>query len=202
MLSGSPDGGLPRRREVVRLFETHFGEYQQKVLAFLRYEFPDLHNYWEEIVQEALEHTLHVWLEGRNRPGCPPLPYMKKVARNLAIDSYRSPECPLDDCDLLPLVDERVVRRHEVFTPLDPATEIVLPALANMRRSKRKTVAEAQIQGKDEESIATDLGLPREQVRSLSSKAARDLREMDEVHDHIRPAHQRKSRRGEEDAGD
>lgn len=143
MLGASPDGGLSRRREVIDLFETHFEEYRKKVMAFLRYEFPDLHSYWEEITQEALERTLHVWLEGRNRPGCPPLPYMKKVARHLAVDSYRSPECPLEDSDLLPLVDARVVRRHEVHTPLDPATEIVLPAMANMRPSKRKTVAEA-----------------------------------------------------------
>ncbi|WP_328966236.1 hypothetical protein [Streptomyces virginiae] len=185
-----------------RLFETRCEEYRQKVLAALRSEFPDLHDYWEEITQEAMERTLRVWLEGRNKEGRSPLPYMKQVARHLAIDSYRSPERPMDDRGLLPLVDERVVRRHEVHTPLDPATEIVLPAVDKMRRTKRRTVAEAQIQGMEDESIAVDLKLPREQVRSLSSKAARDLRAMDEVQLHIRPAHQRKSRRGEEDAGD
>ncbi|UUY52740.1 hypothetical protein NRK68_36410 (plasmid) [Streptomyces yangpuensis] len=187
---------------MIRLFETSCEEYRQKVLVALRSEFPDLSDYWEEMAQEAMERTLRVWMEGRNKAGRSPLPYMKRVARNLAIDSYRSPERPLDDCDLLPLVDERVVRGHEVHTPIDPATEIVLPAVGRMKRTKRRTVAEAQIQGMEDESIAVDLKLPREQVRSLSSKAAREMRAMDEVQLHIRPAHQRKSRRGEEDAGD
>ncbi|MFG2840804.1 RNA polymerase sigma factor [Streptomyces zaomyceticus] len=176
-------------------------ECRYKVLVCLRTEFPGLKDYWEEIVQEALERTLRVWIEGGIKPGVSPLPYMKKVARNLAYDSFRVPEQPMDDNDLLPLVEARGARLHEVITPIDLAAEVVIPAVANMKPSKRKTVAEAQIQGQDVDSIAADLRVPPQQVRSLSSKAAGDLIGMDEVRTYIRPAHQKKFRRGEYDAG-
>jgi DNA-directed RNA polymerase specialized sigma24 family protein len=176
-------------------------EYRYQLLACLRSEFPGLQDYWEEIAQESLERTLRVWVEGRNKPGTSPLPYMKRVARNLAYDSFRLPEQPVDDDHLLPLIEARESISHEVVTPVDPATEVVMPAVANMKRSMRKTVAEAQIQGQDTESIAADLQIPHPQVRSLSSKAARELRGMEEVRAYIRPAHHKKHNRGEEDAG-
>lgn len=202
MVSGGPvDGGLQRRQEAIRLFEAHAVEFRFKVLACLRTEFPGLKDYWEEIAQEAVERTLRVWVEGRSRPGASPLPYMKQVARRVAFDSFRIPEQPMDDDLLLPLVESRVASLHEVIAPIDPAAEVVLPAVAKMKPSMRKTVAEAQLQGQAVDSIAADLRIPSQQVRSLSSKAAGDLRGMDEVRTYIRPAHQKKYRRGENDAG-
>ncbi len=44
-------------------------EFRCKVLACLRTEFPGLKDYGEESTQEAVERTLHVWVEGRSRPG-------------------------------------------------------------------------------------------------------------------------------------
>ncbi|MEV6951000.1 hypothetical protein [Streptomyces sp. NPDC051183] len=201
MVSSSSEDEERRRQKAVRLhFSDHAEEYGRKVMAALRTAYPSMHDYWEELAQEAHERTLRVWLEGRNDPDRPVLPYMKQVARNIAVDALRSPERPLEDEALLPLAEERGVHQHELLTPPDPAFLLALEAIANMKPSKRKAVAEAQIQGDDENTIAVDLQTPPAQVRSLSSKASRDLRCTDELQSFIRWGHHRKHRRGEEDA--
>lgn len=200
--TGSPREDLRRQQEVSRQFEAHYEQYTREVTARLRYRFPTLRTYCEDIAQEALSRTYAVWLEGRGRAGSSPLPYMHKVAYNLAVDACTSREQPLEDVYLLPEIDRKVVHRQEVVTPLDPVLEIAMPAMANMRNTQRKSVVEQQIRGKDVESIAEGLQISRQQVRSLSSKAAGELREMEEVRLHIRPGHQRKRRRGEEDTGE
>ncbi|MFE5538731.1 RNA polymerase sigma factor [Streptomyces sp. NPDC056492] len=189
-----------RRQQVLRHFKDHSRQYTRKVTAALRTNFPSLSGYWEEIAQEAQERTLRVWLQGRNEPGRSPLPYMKKIARNLAVDAVRSPESPVEDEALLPMFEERGVHRCEVLPPPDPAVCLVLQAITNMKPSKRKTVAERDIRGDDEDSIAVDLKIPRDQVRSLRSKAFRDIRDMEEIKVFIRQEHHKKNRRGEEDA--
>ncbi|MFJ7592989.1 hypothetical protein ACIQZO_37570 [Streptomyces sp. NPDC097617] len=200
MSSGSDDEERQRRKAVRLEFSEYAEEWERKVMAALRTAYPTMRDYWEEIAQEAHERTLRVWLEGRNEPGRPPLPYMKRVAANLAVDALRSPERPLEDEALLPLAEERGVHRRELITPPDPALCLAAEAIAKMKPSKRKNVAEAQIQGDDENTIAVDLQTPPAQVRSLSSKASRDLRGTDDLQAFIRWGHHRKHRRGEEDA--
>lgn len=198
--SGSEDKERQRRKAVRLHFSEHAEEYARKVMAALRTTYPAMGDYWEEIAQEAHARTLKVWLEGRNEPDSPVLPYMKQVARRVAIDALRLPERPLDDEALLPLAEERGVHQRELLTPPDPAFGLAIEAIANMKPSKRKTVAEAQIKGDDENTIGVNLQTPPAQVRSLSSKASRDLRSMDELQVFIRWGHHRKHRRGEEDA--
>ncbi|MDX3540117.1 hypothetical protein PV721_38610 [Streptomyces sp. MB09-01] len=198
--SGSEDEERQRQQAVRLQFGEHAEEWARKVMAALRAAYPSLRDYWEEIAQEAHERTLRVWLEGRGEPDRSPLPYMKKVARNIAVDALRSPERPLEDEALLPLVEERGLHQRDLLTPPDPAVCLASEAIANMKPSKRKNVAEAQIQGDDENTIAVDLQTPPAQVRSLSSKASRDLRGAEELQAFIRWGHHRKHRRGEEDA--
>ncbi|WP_329391376.1 hypothetical protein OG625_40330 (plasmid) [Streptomyces sp. NBC_01351] len=197
---GSEDEERQRQKAVRLHFTDHAEEYERKVMAMLRTSYPSIRDHWEEIAQEAHERTLRVWLEGRNEPDRPALPYMKQVARNIAVDALRSPERPLEDEALLPLAEERGVHQRELLTPPDPAFCLAVEAITNMKPSKRKTVAEAQIKGDDENTIAVDLQTPPAQVRSLSSKASKDLRGADELQAFIRWEHHRKHRRGEEDA--
>lgn len=200
--SGSEEEKRRRQHQekVRRLFGENAKEWEKKVMAALRTAYPALGDYLEDIAQEAQRRTLEVWLEGRNTPDSPVLPYMKKVALHVAVDALRSPERPLEDEALLPLAEERGVHQRELLTPPDPAFCLAVEAIANLKPSKRKTVAEAQIQGDDENTIAVNLHTPPEQVRSLSSKASRDLRGMDDLQVFIRWGHHRKHRRGEEDA--
>ncbi|KPI02415.1 hypothetical protein OV450_4665 [Actinobacteria bacterium OV450] len=200
MSESSEEEERERRQEVLQHFKDHSRQYTRKVMAALRTRFPSLSGYWEEIAQEAQERTLRVWLQGRNEPNRSPLPYMKRIAHNLAVDAVRSPESPVEDETLLPMFEERGVHRREVLPPPDPAVCLVLQAITNMKPSKRKSVAEGHIRGDDEDIIAVDLKIPREQVRSLRSKASRDLRDMEDMKVFIRREHHKQNRRGEEDA--
>ncbi|MEU9165800.1 hypothetical protein AB0D29_36700 [Streptomyces sp. NPDC048424] len=120
MSSGSEDEERQRQQAVRLQFGEHAGEWGRKVMAALRTAYPSLRDYWEEIAQEAHERTLRVWLEGRGEPDRSPLPYMKRVARNITVDALRSPERPLEDEALLPLVEERGLHQRDLLTPPDP----------------------------------------------------------------------------------
>ncbi|MFE4873456.1 RNA polymerase sigma factor [Streptomyces sp. NPDC056682] len=174
----------------------------QKVSATLHRRFPALRDRIEEITHEALYRTLQTWMSGRMPASRNPLPYMQTTARNLALEAVRSKEHPVDDQGLALLLDEFHRYSNEGLTPLDPLHEIVAPAVAEMKQTQRKMVARHQLQGIDEDTIAATLQVPRQQVRSLASKAARELRDMAEVKPHVRPGHLRKQRRGEEDSGE
>jgi DNA-directed RNA polymerase specialized sigma24 family protein len=198
----SSDHNLRPPDEVVQRFTANYRDYIRRVSAALHRRFPSLRGRIEEIAQEALCRTLDAWLSGRIASDRDPLPYMHRTARNLANDAVTSKEQPMDSSDLFVLIDQNVLAQHEVGTSVDPMQEVVLPAIASMKQTRRKTVAQGQAQGQGEETLAADLHIPRQQVRSLSSKAARELQSMDEVKPHIRQQHLKKRRRGEEDTGE
>ncbi|GGT30435.1 RNA polymerase sigma factor [Streptomyces purpureus] len=201
--SGTPDEAPGHTQEVSRLFQEHYQEYVRKVTARLRHRFPGLRDWSEDIANEALLRTLDTWLRRRNRAGSSPLPYMHRVAHHLAVDATaRTKEQPVDDTSLLRLADRGDGCRHEAVTPVDPLEEVARPAVAEMKATQRKQVADRQLRGMEESEIAQDLKMPRQQVRVLSSKAARELRAMEQVRLHTRDRHLTQRRRVEEGTGE
>lgn len=192
----------PVSDQVRRLFEANYPEYVRYVSSSLHRRFPSLRELIEDIAHEALLRTWEAWSTGRQPAARDPLPYMYTTARNLALDAVAGREAPMSEADLGLLVERSRPPCHEVLTPLDPLDDIVRPAVAGMKDTQRRAVAGQQVQGGDEDTIAASLQVPRQQVRSLASKAARELRDMAEVKPHIRPGHLRRQRRGEEDSGE
>ncbi|MEU6055355.1 sigma factor [Streptomyces xanthochromogenes] len=202
MVEGESPNEHPVSDQVRVLFEDHYLDYVRHVSSSLHRRFPSVRDRIEDITHEALSRTWEAWSTGRQPVSRNPLPYMYTTARNLALDAIASREAPMSDDDLGVLVERRRAPCHEVLTPLDPLDDIVRPAVAGMKDTQRKAVARQQVQGGDEDTIAAALQVPRQQVRSLASKAVRELRDMAEVKPHIRPGHLRRQRRGEEDAGE
>ncbi|MFE9404699.1 hypothetical protein ACFYNY_23495 [Streptomyces sp. NPDC006530] len=188
--------------EVDQWFEANYTACIAQVSRTLCRKFPDLLGHIEEIAQEALYRTLLAWHSGRFGADRDPLPYMQTTAHRLAVDAFRAKERPCEGSALLRLAELNEAANGAVEMPVDPLQDIVRPAIARMKPTRRRVVAQRQSQGRDEDTIAADLRIPRQQVRSFSSKAVGELREMDGVKAHVRARHLKKSRRGGEEPGE
>jgi RNA polymerase sigma-70 factor, ECF subfamily len=123
----------------------------------------------EDIVQETL---LRAWQHPEAIAGRPARPWLFAVARNLAIDSYRS----------------RKARPHEVGeaglevmpAPDDPERALeswaVADALTALRPDHRMVLLETYYRGKSVAEAATALGVPAGTVKSRTFYALRALR--------------------------
>jgi len=123
----------------------------------------------EDIVQETL---LRAWQHPEAIAGRPARPWLFAVARNLAIDSYRS----------------RKARPREVGeaglevlpAPDDPERALeswaVADALGALRPEHRRVLLETYYRGKSVAEAATALGVPAGTVKSRTFYALRALR--------------------------
>ncbi len=123
----------------------------------------------EDIVQETL---LRAWQHPEAIAGRPARPWLFAVARNLAIDSYRSRKARPHEVgeaalEVLPAPDD-AERALESWAVSD--------ALSALRPDHRRVLLETYYQGKSVAEAATALGVPAGTVKSRTFYALRALR--------------------------
>jgi RNA polymerase sigma-70 factor (ECF subfamily) len=156
----------PSDEDLVRAL---YAEHAAPLLRYAVHLMNGDHQRAEDIVQETL---LRAWQHPEAISGRPARPWLFAVARNLAIDSYRSrkvrpPEVGEAALEVLPAPDDA-----------DRALEswAVADALAALRPEHRRVLLETYYGGKSVAEAATTLGVPSGTVKSRTFYALRALR--------------------------
>ncbi|MFD7133295.1 RNA polymerase sigma factor [Streptomyces sp. NPDC059894] len=162
MVSGAEDHHDPEAHRE-RVLRTAYEESNHLVIARLRRA--GLGDQAEDIAHEA---WVRVWRDRRFDPGREPLPYVWTIARNLATDLLRrrGREVPLEVLgDAAAEDDERTLWREEID-----------PAIATVRSTQGRRVLMMQRDGREDDEIASHLGVSKNQVRVQRHRALRTVR--------------------------
>ncbi|MEV0375104.1 RNA polymerase sigma factor [Streptomyces sp. NPDC050636] len=153
----------------------------------------------QDIAQEAY---LRVGLKvaaGRLAPETKVMAYLRRTARNLAVDWCREQQRRggrpvVMGSDALDAVPEPRALADEDRVVLQ---ELVIPAIEEMPESRRRQVVDLQSRGLSDVEIAAALGIPAHRLHNLRNKAVAHLRR--NLSGHIRDGHRKKQQHGKKD---
>ncbi|MEU9271799.1 RNA polymerase sigma factor [Streptomyces sp. NPDC048251] len=160
--------------------------YRDKILRALRcFGFDDQQN--DELVQEALIRAMRspkLVERLQHDPTVDPVPYMKRIAVNLAKSRLRQAgkEVPVGaEAELATL--ERHLREEEDMW------ELVLRNIPRISADQCRTVLSLQSQGWDDSQISGELGRPTGQIQVQRHRGVRALQQMPEISPHLPRTH-------------
>lgn len=152
----------------------------------------------QDIAQEAFLRVGTKAAAGGLTPGTNVRAYLRRAARNLAVDRYREQQrdlrMVLRGGDALDAVPQRQTLSDEDRGVLQ---ELVIPAIEGMPESLRRQVVALQSRGLSDGQIAAALGIPVPRLHNLRSKAIVHLRR--DLAGHIRNGHRKKTQHVEKD---
>ncbi|UQA90727.1 RNA polymerase sigma factor [Streptomyces halobius] len=152
----------------------------------------------QDIAQEAYLRVGSKAAAGKLPPGTNVMAYLRRTARNLALDwcreQQRGRRLVLMSGAAFDAVPET---RAVVDDGSRVLQELVLPAIEGMPESLRRKVVDLQSRGLSDVQIATKLGIPAHRLHNLRNKAVADLRR--NLAGHIRDGHRKKQQHGERD---
>ncbi|MGW7303400.1 RNA polymerase sigma factor [Streptomyces sp. NPDC054829] len=154
----------------------------------------------QDIAQEAVLAVGHKVAAGELAPETNVIAYLRKTARNLAVDMLRERqrghgrEVLIGTTETL---DTVVPRQREVGdTDQRVLQELVIPAIASMPAGQRKRVVDLQSRGMSDADIESVLGIPAARLHNLRNKAVTQLRHT--LAAHIRDEHRKKRQHGKQ----
>ncbi|MFE9258778.1 RNA polymerase sigma factor [Streptomyces sp. NPDC006879] len=168
----------------------NFDAYQRKTLGFLRCRYPVLTGYHEDIWQEAFVRTARACQRGRLDPARDPYHYLRKAAENLARDAVEERrEEPVDEERLRRAQESVAARGGPETRASEEIREVLRPAIDRMRATQRRAVVELQSLGLEDQEIADNLRVPRQQVAVQRSRAVDELQSMESIRNRTRAGH-------------
>lgn len=185
----------------------HYREYVRRIAPCLR-GFGLSEKERKDIAHGAILQTIDA-VKGPD-PARDPVPYMKRVARNLAVDLFRErfgrgKELPWGAATELEELQgqrqEAADGRDEYRDPQLRESEdsdlwdLVHPVIGGMRGQKREVLAR-QSRGEPDEVIAQELGISKGQLHTQRSTGLKKVREQPEVRAHIRQGYLKDSQKG------
>ncbi|WP_329468423.1 RNA polymerase sigma factor [Streptomyces sp. NBC_01431] len=175
---------------------------------------PRLRAQAEHMAAETIGRAYEAWLDDPGKEGRGVLPYLMVILKNLANDAYRVPSLPADEGTMKDIerhILARPARSSDLplsfgsmtpHSPIEPMDELIKPAISRMKPTQRKTVAEMQSCGMDDQAIAEHMNRGVAVIQTLKSKAAEELRADTKLRLHIRDEEPRKTRRQDEGEGE
>ncbi|UQA91297.1 RNA polymerase sigma factor [Streptomyces halobius] len=152
----------------------------------------------QDIAQEAYLRVGSKADAGKLPPGTNVMAYLRRTARNLALDWCREQQ---RGRRLVLMSGDAFDAAPETRAVVDGGSrvlqELVIPAIEGMPESLRRKVVDLQSRGLSDVQITTKLGIPAHRLHNLRNKAVADLRR--NLAGHIRDGHRKKQQHGERD---